>query len=258
MSSPSKEFNLEEYILHHMQNGYQWNLPFLPPIELPSMISLHALMILFGTGGLLLLFGAGYRYEQKVPSGITNALEAIVLFIRDKIAIPNLGQDDGRKFTPFLCTLFFFILILNLLSMIPLFSTATGNINVTTSLALIIFSFMTFGAIQRKGILAFFKSFLIPGIAWPMQLIIVLLEILGLFTRTFALTIRLFANMLAGHMVVLAFLGLVALFGWAILPVSIGLAVFILLLEVLVVFLQAYIFTLLAAIFIGQAYSTHH
>ena len=258
MSQPAKDFNLEEYILHHVQNGHEWHLPFLPPIELPAFISLHALMLLFGTGGLLLLFTTAYRHDQKVPTGVTNALEAVVVFIRDQIAVPNLGAEDGRKFTPFLCTLFFFILILNVMSMIPIFPAATGNINVTTSLALIIFTFMTFGAIQKKGIKSFLTSFLIPGIAWPLQLIIVPLEVLGLFTRTFALTIRLFANMLAGHMVVLAFLGLVALFGWVMLPVSLGLGLFILMLEVLVVFLQAYIFTLLAAIFIGQAYSTHH
>ena len=190
MSQPAGEFSLEEYILSHVQNGYQWHLPFLPTIELPPWLSLHALIMMIGTSGLLVLFTKVYRHNEKVPRGVTNALEAIVLFIRDKIAVPNLGDDDGRKFTPFLCTLFFFILILNTMSMIPIFPAATGNINVTAALALIIFTFMTAGAIGRKGVGGFLKSFILPGIPWPLLIIIVPLEVLGLFTRTFALAIR--------------------------------------------------------------------
>ncbi len=258
MSQPVNSFNLEEYILHHVQNRHEWQLPFLPSIHLPAFISLHSLMLFLASAFLILLFCVGYRKDQKVPTGITNLLEAIVLLIRDKIAIENLGEEDGRKFTPFFCTLFFFILLLNLMGLIPIFSTATANFTVTTALALITFSFMTFGAIRKNGIKAYCRSFLVSGVPLPMQLLLLPLEILGVFTRTFALTIRLLANMLAGHMVMLAFFGLVALFGWVMAPPAVLLAVFISLLEVLVVLLQAYIFTLLSAIFIGQMYHPKH
>ncbi len=258
MSTPTSSFNLEEYILHHLQNSHLWHLPFLPPIDLPGFLTTHGLMLFLASAFLILIFCGLYRKDQTVPTGITNMLEAIVLVIRDKIAIENLGEEDGRKFTPFFCTLFFFILFLNLMGLIPIFSTATANFTVTTALALITFSFMTFGAIRKNGIKAYLRSFLISGIPLPMQILLLPLEILGIFTRVFALTIRLLANMLAGHMVMLAFFGLVALFGWAMAPPAVMLAIFISLLEVLVVVLQAYIFTLLSAIFIGQMYHPKH
>lgn len=252
------DFSLENYILNHVQNTREWHLPFLPPVHLPGILTLQALMLIIGSGFLILIFCGAYRHRVLVPSGLTNALEAVVLFIRDTIAIPNFGEEEGRKFTPFLCTLFFYILILNLLGLIPIFPAATGNINVTTGLAVIIFVFMTFGAIGKKGIRKFFASFIPQDVPVLLLPLIVPLEILAVFTRTFALTIRLFSNMVAGHMIIPAFLGLTVVIGWFIFPVSLGLAIFISVLEVLVVFLQAYIFTLLSATFIGLAYSDHH
>ncbi len=256
MAQPST-FDLSEYIMHHAQNSREWPVPFLPPVHLPSFLTLHAVMLLIGTSLLILIFCGLYRKEQKVPSGFTNLLEAFVLFIRDKIAIANLGEEDGRKFTPFFCTLFFFILILNLMGLIPVFSTATANINVTTALTLIIFSLMTFGAILKNGMKGFASTFFLPNLPLPLQILLLPLEILGLFTRSFALALRLFANMLAGHMVILAFLG-TGLAGWLVAVPSVAMAFFMTLLEVLVVFLQAYIFTLLSAIFIGQMYHPKH
>ena len=259
MSQPSTEpFDLTQYIMHHVQNSSTWNLPFGQPFNLPNFLSLHSLMLILGAFFLLILFCVFYRKNEVVPTGITNMLEAFVVFIRDKIAINNLGEEDGKKFTPYFCTLFFFILILNLMGKIPLFACATANINVTAALALITFSFMTFGAIKRNGLGGYFRSFVIPGLPLPMLFLVVPLEILGIFTRTFALAVRLFANMIAGHMMTLAFLGLVALFGWLLTPAALLFALFIGLLAILVVFLQAYIFTLLSAIFIGQVYHPKH
>jgi F-type H+-transporting ATPase subunit a len=143
------------------------------------------------------------------------------------------------------------------MGMIPIFSTATANMGVTAPLALIIFYLMVVGTIQKNGFMGFVKSFIPSGVPVPVLFLLVPLEILGLFIKTFALMVRLFANMLAGHMVILCLLGLIVLFGaWA-LPALI-LAVGISLLEILVVFLQAYIFVLLSAVFIGQMYHPEH
>jgi len=253
----SNNFDLQEIIFHHVENSYQWNLPFLPPIQLPPFLSLHAVMLLLCSLMLIVLFVCIYKKNGAAPRGITNFFEAIIVFIRDDIAIANLGEEDGRKMTHIFCNFFFFILALNLLGLIPSFSTATSNINVTCGLALVTFCFMTFGAIHKNGLKGFLKAFIVPGIPTPILFILVPIEILGLFIKTFVLMIRLFANMLAGHIVIVAMLSLVLLFGYIALPV-IFLVLFIFLLEILVAFLQAYIFTLLSAIFIGQTYHPQH
>ena len=159
--------------------------------------------------------------------------------------------------TPLFCTFFFFILGMNLMGMIPLFATATANVNVTFGLAFVTLCFMVFGAIYKNGFVGFLKAFIPSGVPAPILILLFPIEFLGLFIKAFALTIRLFANMLAGHIVILSLLGLVILMGLGALP-AVALAVFIDLLEVLVVFLQAYIFTLLSAMFIGQMYHPEH
>jgi len=257
MSDSAHPFQLDQYILHHVMDSHEWHLPFMPVIHLPSFLSLHALMVIICAVMLLVLFCVIYRKNDRVPTGVTNLLETFVQFIRDEIAVPSLGEEDGVKLTPLFCTFFFFILGLNLLGQIPVFATATANIGVTAPLALIVFALMTGGAIRKNGLMGFVKAFVPSGVPWPVLLLIIPLEILGVFIKTFALMVRLFANMLAGHMVIFALLGLVVLFGvWA-LPAVI-LAVGISLLEVLVVFLQAYIFVLLSAVFIGQMYHPEH
>ncbi len=250
-------FNLEQYIMHHVLDGHEWQLPFLPVIHLPSYLSLHGLMLIFCSIFLILLFCGLYQKKAKVPHGLTNLLEVFIVFIRDEISISCLGEKDGRKMTPLFCTFFFFILGMNLMGMIPLFVTATANVNVTGALAVVTFCFMVFGAIYKNGIGGFFKAFIPSGVPAPILILLFPIELLGLFIKTFALTIRLFANMLAGHIVILSLLGLVVLMGLGALP-AVALAVFINLLEVLVVFLQAYIFTLLSAMFIGQMYHPQH
>ena len=250
-------FDLNNFVIHHLMNTSIWHPSFLPEISLPKPLTVHSLMLLFCAVLLIFIFRVFYKRDQKIPTGATNALEAVVLFIRDDIAIANLGQEDGRKFTPLLCTYFFFILLMNLIGSIPFFASPTANINVTFALAIISLGFMTIGAIARNGLKGFLNAFVIRGLAWPVQCFVFLLEILGLFIKTTALTIRLFANMLAGHMVILIFLGLVALFGMMAMPAVI-LAILISLLEIFVAFLQAYIFTMLSAVFMGQIYHPSH
>lgn len=256
LSAPAGAFQLDQYVMHHVLDSNEWRLPFLSPIPLP-FISFHGLMVILCAVFLIVLFLGIYRKGDRVPTGATNLLEAFVQFIRDEIAVPALGQEDGNKLTPLFCTMFFFILGLNLMGMIPIFGAATANISVTMPLALIIFYMMTVVTIQKNGVVGFLKTFVPSGVPVVILPLIFVLEVMGLFIKTFALMIRLFANMLAGHMVILCLLGLIVMFGvWAI-P-AIFLAVGISLLEVLVVFLQAYIFVLLSAVFIGQMHHPEH
>ena len=254
---PREPFDLNQYIMSHVLDGHEWHLPFLPPIHLPSFLSLHGVMLILCSAILLLLFTVIYQKTAKVPTGITNCLEVLVLFIRDQIAIPYLGKEDGIKMTPFLCTLAFFILGLNLLGAIPIFATATANINVTGGLAIITLSFMVLGAIKKNGLPGFLKALTPSGVPFVILILIVPLEFMGLFIRSFALMIRLFANMFAGHIVVLALLGLVVVLGYVALP-AVALAVCISIFEIGIAFLQAYIFTLLSTIFIGLMYHPQH
>lgn len=250
-------FDLDGYMMHHMLDGHEWKLPFLPPIQLPSFLSMHGLMVILCAAFLIVLFGVLYDKHARVPRGVTNLLEVVILFIRDQIVKPYLGEEDGRKMTPLFCTFFFFILFLNLLGLIPIFATATSNINVTAGLAIITLSFMIFGAMYKNGVGGFFHALIPSGVPVPVLVLIVPLELLGLFIKSFALTIRLFANMLAGHIVIISLLGIIVLFGAKALP-AVLLAIFIYLMEVMVAFLQAYIFTLLSAMFVGQMYHPHH
>lgn len=253
----STSFNLEQYILHHMQDSRQWPLPFFPPLQLPPFLSLHGVMLIIAALLLIFIFCFLYNKKQRVPHGLTNLLEFLVIFIRDEIAVKSIGEEDGRRMTPFLCTLFFFILTLNLMGLIPLFSTATANPNVTGALAFFTLCFMIFGTIYKNGFKGFQKAFVPAGVPKGILIILVPIEFFSLFIKTGALMIRLFANMIAGHMVIMAMLGLVLLLGLVALP-SVLLAVCIGVLEVFIAFLQAYIFTLLTAVFIGQMYHPQH
>ncbi len=247
---------VQEYILHHVVDAPYWSTPF-GKVALPEWLTLHGLMLFIGAGILFFLFGLLYRHKDPVPRGLTNLLEVFVLFIRDNICRPNLGDIDGRKMTPLFCSFFFFILVLNLMGLIPLFSTATGNVNVTGALAAITLGFMIFGTIAKNGFGGFMAAFMPHGVPWPVLILLVPIEIMGLFIKSFALMIRLFATMMAGHIVVFSLIGMVVIFGAYGAP-SLLLAVGIYLLELFVCFLQAYIFTLLSAIFIGQMYHPAH
>jgi len=238
-----------EVMMHHVTDQ-----PFL---GLPSKhLVFFVLVAVFTIAVIRLALG---RYDVKrVPRGFAAFIEMLVVFIRDDIAETNIGHD-GRKFTPLLCSFFFFILFAALIGLMPYSATSTGNIAVTLALASVSFFAQQWAGISKYGVAHHFMNLVPPGLpAWLLPIMIPV-EILSMFTKPFALMVRLFANMLAGHMVITALLLLIPLmasintfFGIAVVPVSWGLALFIMLLEILVAFIQAYIFTLLTAIFIGM------
>ena len=263
--------DLGDFIIHHIQDSHEWNvfgyqihLPTFKPIyvfgiELDLSITQHVLMMWIVSIILILTFGLLFRKKKLVPTGFAAILETMVLFVRDEIAIPNIGLKDGKRLTPLLATMFFFILSCNLIGLIPLFGTATGNITVTASLAIITFSTTQIMGMVKNGVLGYFKSMVPHGIPFPLLFIIVPIEIIGLFTKPFALAMRLFANMIAGHTVIFALIGLIiAIESYLVSPFAVGFAVFINLLEILVAFIQAYIFTMLSSLFIGMAMHPEH
>jgi F-type H+-transporting ATPase subunit a len=205
-----------------------------------------------------------HQASGKAPRGFANGIEAMVLYLRNEVVLPNVGPH-GDRYVPFVLTLFFFILFANLLGLIPYGSTATGNISVTATLAVV-----SFIVIEIAGMRALGKGYWNTIFYWPhdeplsvmkvvLFLILTPVELLGKITKPVALALRLFANMTAGHVIVLAFIGIVFTFGsWFIAPAPIAMAIGIMLLEVLVALLQAYIFTLLTAVFIGQIREAHH
>jgi len=263
--------NIGEYIIHHVQNSDEWNffglhihLPQFEPINVLGItidlsITNHVIMLWFASIFLLLAFGLSFRKRKLVPTGFAALLEMLVMFIRNDVAIANMGEKDGRKFTPLLSTFFFFILTCNIMGLIPLFTTPTSNVNVTASLAIITFTTGQFFGIKQNGLFTHIKSLVPSGISVFLLPLMFVIEIIGLLAKHFALIVRLFANMIAGHIVLFAFLGLIIILkSYWISPLSIGFGVFINLLEILVSFIQAYVFTLLSALFIGMAVHPDH
>lgn len=206
-------------------------------------------------------------YPDSAPKGLQNLMETLILFVRDDIAIPSIGQKHYIHFMPFLLSVFFFIWINNILGLIPFFpagANVTGNIAVTMALAL--FAFFT---INLNGNKHYWKEvFNAPGVPWFLKLpipIMPFVEITGIFIKPFVLMVRLFANILAGHIVAMVLFSLIFIFGtinmyfgYGISVVSILLTVFMSILELLVAVIQAYVFTLLSALFIGMATAEHH
>ncbi|HWD86514.1 MAG TPA: F0F1 ATP synthase subunit A [Mucilaginibacter sp.] len=207
---------------------------------------------------LLVFFGVSSAYKKRInqgPKGLQSFIEPIIVFIRDDVAIPNVGYKYAR-FMPLLLTVFFFILINNLLGIIPFFPggyNLTGNIAVTGTLAVIILF-----VVNLNGNKHYWKHIFSPN-PWWLFPIMIPVEIVSIFSKPIALMIRLFANMTAGHIVALSLISLIFIFGtlW-IAPVSVAFVVFMDCIEVLIAFLQAYIFTLLSALFIGMAIMEHH
>ena len=242
---------IEHHILdHHIWSGFQ-----IAGIAFP--LTKHSLLMWAVSLLLVVFFFLVSRGWPVVPTGIRNLIETFVVFIRDEVVLPNTG-DEGRPYLPYFLTLFFFILCLNLIGLIPGSATPTGNVSVTGGLALCSFGLINVAGIRQYGFVKHFKNFIPHGLpAWLIPLMFPL-EIVGLLTRTFALAIRLFANMVAGHIVMLAFLALSFLIGSIFvslgsIPVAIGIG----LLETFVAFLQAYIFTFLTAIFVGATLHPH-
>ncbi len=213
---------------------------------------------------VMLSVAAKYKKGQGVtsaPKGWQNAIEPVITFVRDEVAKPNLGHKY-MKYLPYLLTVFFFILINNLFGLLPGSANVTGNIAFTIVLGVISFFVILFSTNKHF----WGHIFWFPGVPTPVRIFIMLpVELLGVFTKPFALIVRLFANMVAGHIIILSFITLIFIFGemsgiagWGFSPLSVGFAVFIYLIEIMVAFIQAFIFTNLTAVFIGQAFEGSH
>lgn len=272
-------------IMHHILDAPEWELPgftvhfpqweplHLGPLTLDLSPSKHvALMVLSAVivAAVFITIGRIMKRSRTrdAPSGFANAMEAMILFFRNEVVRRNIGHGADR-FTPLILTLFFFILMMNLLGLVPWGGSATGNLSVTAGLALVSFVVIEVSGFMELGAKGYAKTiFFAPEGMHPvgqavMILIMAPVEFLGKLTKPFALCIRLFANMTAGHTVILSLLGLIFVFAnlvlarWGIAVASVGMATGIMLLEVLVAFLQAYIFAMLTAVFIGLIRHAH-
>ena len=249
---------IQHHVLFHVADGNPsaWNLPFIR-LPLLDVFRHDEVMLATGLVVLVVLFAFFYRRDEEVPHGWSNLLELFVVFVRDQLVRPYFPEADARRLAPVFCSFFFLILTLNLLGLCPLFSAATSNINVTGALALVSGAFMIGMTLWKKGPVGFLKCFVPAGAPWPLLILLVPVEIISFCARVFALAIRLFANVLAGHILIFALLSMVVLFGWFAFPI-VFLAVGIYFFEIFMSFLQAFIFTLLSAIFISQmAYEGH-
>lgn len=267
--------NAGDYIMHHVMDGYEWEIPshrgFADHFDLRDVFgqwnlfgidftpTQHTVMLWIGAVVLIGLTSLATRRRGAVPrGGLQTGLEMFVLFIRDEIAERNIGHGEGKRYTPYLCTAFFFILTLNLLGLIPYSATATGNLNVTLVLALATFVVTQIAGMRAQGVGGYWAHLVPSGVPIWLYPLMIPVEILGLFTKPFALMMRLFANMVAGHIVLFFLIGLGLLLQtlW-VAPVAVGLGFAIFLLEIFVAFLQAYIFTMLSSLFIGMATHAH-
>ncbi len=231
---------------HHVSNVRP--LDFSITKNVVMMFVTAALMLLL-FGGLAKSFGKG-----PIAKGAGRFFEPIVLYVRDDIAKPSIGEAKYKKYMPYLLTIFFFVWFLNLFGLTPLGVNVTGNIAITFALAL-----MTFLITQFSGNKNYWKHiFWMPGVPVPMKIILAPIELMGVFIKPFALMIRLYANIMAGHIVLMSIIGLIFIFkNWMGGGLSLFLAFFLTIIELLVAALQAYIFTLLSALYIGSAVEEH-
>ena len=286
--------DIGEMILHHTSDAHEiaFESPFggqIFTIHLPIWKPVHVLgmsvdlsptkhvvfMLLAAFLVFLTMWTAGRALERQraqgmAPRGFASMIEAMVLFVRDDVAVANIGHHRGKSFAPYIITLFFFILYMNLFGIMPWGSTATGNLAVTGGLALSAFLVIEISGMVALGPKGYMKTivFAPPGVTGVMKfavtLIMIPIEIIGKLVKPFALCLRLFANMTAGHFVILSLLGLIFLFGsgnvfvrWGVAGGSVAFVLFMMALELFVAFLQAYIFALLASVFIGMMQHEH-
>jgi F-type H+-transporting ATPase subunit a len=246
-------------------NGYKLEHGHIERLDGTSVLDLSitknvASMLLSALIMLVVFSSIASRYSKKAvsaPKGLQSFLEPIILFVRDDIAKPNIGHKY-RRFMPFLLTLFFFIWINNLLGLLPGAANVTGNIAVTLVLAVIVFIITTVsGTKEYWG-----HIFNTPGVPWWLKTVLPIMpivEFIGIFTKPFSLMVRLFANITAGHIIILSLFALIFIFqSVAVSPISVAFATFMYFLELFVALLQAYIFTLLAAMYFGGAVEEHH
>ncbi|HEX7023768.1 MAG TPA: F0F1 ATP synthase subunit A [Gemmatimonadales bacterium] len=287
MAQANQPIDIGELVLHHTADAYSVDFYPLGKFEWHRWPDVHlggltinltptkhvvfmviAAALVFITMKLAGMALARQRSGENAPRGFAAAMEGLVLWVRDEIAIANIGHD-GAKFAPLIMTLFFFVLYSNLLGLFPWGSTPTGNIAVTGALAILVFLTIEIGGFIKLGPRGYLRTIfpkvegLGPAGQAVMSVAMAPIEILGKFVKPFALAVRLFGNMTAGHFVVLSLFGIVFLFGhlgawsYGIAGVTVGLVVGIMLLELFVAFLQAYVFALLSAVFIGLMQHEH-
>ncbi|MGI9625825.1 MAG: F0F1 ATP synthase subunit A [Longimicrobiales bacterium] len=279
-------FDLGEMLSHHILNsteyelpfGLVWHMPHFEPIYIGGLAinlspSKHmVLMLLAGVITAAVALVVSRTISQKAvtgaPSGFANAIEALVVFFRDEVCKGNIGHGYER-FAPFILTLFFFILSMNLLGLVPWGGSASGNLSVTATLAIITFFVVEISGFLKLGAKGYAKTifFIPPGTegVWKIIMLIVMtpVELLGKLTKPFALAIRLFANMTAGHMLIFSLLGLIFVFGnlaygrWVVAGAAFAMTSAIMMLELLVALIQAYVFAMLSAVFIGLMQHEH-
>src|SRR5215510_14765922 len=293
-------FDAGETIIHHVANSSLDE----PLIHLPKVFGIDLsvtkhVMMLWIVAAIVLLVVTWFvrRYlkqDRLIPSGFMNGLEAVVEFVRDSIVAPNVGKKWVPTWAPLILTFFFFILSANAIGLIPIFdvlglldhfvlrtgedsivkhllhggTTPTANYNVTAALATITFGAIIVAGSKAHGAIKHWLNLVPHGLAWPIYILLIPIEIMGMFVRPFALTMRLAANMTGGHIAILAILSFVFLFtemlGRAVAGIGVGLVLSVPLaslvsgLEIIVVLVQAYVFSLLTAVFIGMAIHVHH
>ncbi len=284
--------DIGEMILHHTSDAHRvafespfggevgFDLPRFTPVHVGSWTvdlspTKHVFfMLVAATLVWLTMFLAGRALQRqraagRPPRGVASMIEAMVLFVRNDVAIANIGHG-GERFAPYVLTLFWFILYCNLLGLLPWGATATGNLAVTGSLALTAFATIEISGMRALGPKGYIKTivFTPPGVRGPaavlMTAIMTPVEVIGKLVKPFALCLRLFANMTAGHFVILSLLGLIFLFGagpalvrWGVAGGATVFVLFMMALELLVAVLQAYIFALLTSVFIGLMRHEH-
>jgi F-type H+-transporting ATPase subunit a len=261
-------FNVSDLIMHHVTNSHEIEIPFthyaipLRQIHVGGIdlsITKHVVMmwiacaVLFGLARL-----AVRRANDPVPRGWRNGFEMLIKYLRDEIVRKTIGHD-GDKYLTYLLTCFFFIWTCNMLGLVPGMSTPTSNISVTATLALIAFVVIQVAGMIKFGVVGHIKNIVPGGLPLWLYPIMIPVEILGLFTKPFALCIRLFANMTAGHVVILGLISLIFILKSAwVASVSVPFTLFIFVLELLVCFIQAFIFTTLVSTFIGMSVHPAH
>ncbi len=246
---------IKDYVMHHVKDEV------ICPLHIGRFdisITKHILMLWIAAAVLIVIIPLAFRSKKLIPHGPANFFEAIVVYLKENIIEPNLGAAT-YKYAPYLLTAFFFIITCNFLGLIPMGSTATGNISVTVSMALMTLCLVQISNILKNGFKGYLKSFIPSGVPKLMVPLMFAVEFLGMITKHMALAIRLFANMFAGHLVIFTILGLIFLFkNIFISPFPVLGILFVSVLEILIALIQAYIFTILSAVFIGMGLSSHH
>lgn len=244
-------------ILHHFEDIVWVEIP--PVLGIDFSITKLTVMVWLAAAACIAVFYAAAQDRRPVPGKFRSFIEAILLYIRDEVARPCMGHA-GDRYIPYLWTTFFFILFCNYMGFIPGSMTATANLSVTAGLALISFTIVHLAGIRHHGIVGYLKHFC-PPVPKPLMPLMILVEVVSHTTRTVALAVRLFANLMAGHLVILVLLSFILIFknvGLAVAPFSLIGATLFCCLEVLFGLIQAYVFTLLTAVFIGMALAEEH